>query len=340
MKDGICSKNFPKDFAAEIVTNSDGFPIYRRRDNGRSVMRSRVACDNRRVVPYNPYLCVKYNAHINVEICSTVKSVKYIFKYIHKGHDRAVAELRIAHEHEYHDQVELPPIDEIQDYLDARYVSSSEACHRIFGGPIHKHSPAVTRLAIQLPNQHLVLFQENADLRELLSRAPTSTSEGWFLLNQKDPNARRHLYLNIPKHYKWKENKWHPRSKKLKAATIGRMYFVPPSDVEKYCLRILLYSVQGARSFSDLKTSETITFLTFKEACLARGLLEGDEEWDLCPQEASSMTTLAAHFRQLFVTILEWCDPAEPGVLWKRHSEEFASDFIYEYRIAVRDLSI
>ena len=99
--------------------------------------------------------------------CSTVKSVKYTFKCIHKGHDRVVAKLRIAHEHEYYDQVELPPIDEIQDYLDARYVSSSEACHQIFGGPIHGHSPAVTRLAIHLSNQHLVLFEENADLKRI-----------------------------------------------------------------------------------------------------------------------------------------------------------------------------
>ena len=71
MKDGVCSKNFPKDFAAETVTNSDGFLIYRRRDNGRSVIRSRVACDNHWVVPYNLYLCVKYNGHINVELLNS-----------------------------------------------------------------------------------------------------------------------------------------------------------------------------------------------------------------------------------------------------------------------------
>ena len=41
------------------------------------------------MVPYNPYLCQKYNAHINVEICVTIKSVKYIYKYVFKGHDCA-----------------------------------------------------------------------------------------------------------------------------------------------------------------------------------------------------------------------------------------------------------
>jgi hypothetical protein len=45
--------------------------------------------DNRWVVPYNPYLIRTFNFHINVEECSSIKSVKYLFKYIYKGHDRA-----------------------------------------------------------------------------------------------------------------------------------------------------------------------------------------------------------------------------------------------------------
>ena len=60
-------------------------------------------------MPRNPWLCAKYNAHINVEVCSTVADVKYLYKYVYKGTDRAVVEVGT---------------DEIQSYLDGRYFPS------------------------------------------------------------------------------------------------------------------------------------------------------------------------------------------------------------------------
>ncbi len=51
--------------------------------------RGGFAFDNRWVVPYNPYLSLLFNCHINVEVCTFVTAVKYLYKYIYKGHDRA-----------------------------------------------------------------------------------------------------------------------------------------------------------------------------------------------------------------------------------------------------------
>ena len=57
MSDGKCAKKFPKTFPD---------PIYQRRNIKRTVQVNGVELDNRWVVPYNPYLLLKYNAHISV----------------------------------------------------------------------------------------------------------------------------------------------------------------------------------------------------------------------------------------------------------------------------------
>lgn len=89
MDKGVCSKHYPRDFCEHTTENEDGYPLYRRRNDGRSVQKKGVPLDNRSVVPYNRALCLKYNAHINVEVCSSISAVKYIHKYIYKGPDRA-----------------------------------------------------------------------------------------------------------------------------------------------------------------------------------------------------------------------------------------------------------
>ncbi|KAK3492687.1 uncharacterized protein B0T23DRAFT_316431, partial [Neurospora hispaniola] len=49
--------------------------------------------NNRVVVPYNLYLVLKYKYYINVEVCSIVNTIKYIYKYIYKGMDRTIVEI-------------------------------------------------------------------------------------------------------------------------------------------------------------------------------------------------------------------------------------------------------
>ncbi len=52
-----------------------------------------IELDNRWVVLHNVYLLTKYDAHINVEVCNNIHAIKYMFKYIYKGHDRATVEI-------------------------------------------------------------------------------------------------------------------------------------------------------------------------------------------------------------------------------------------------------
>jgi hypothetical protein len=102
------------------------------------------------VVPYNPFLLMRYNCHINVEACSSIKAVKYLFKYIYKGHDKA----SFAFEKEVINDGGI--INEIRQYRDAHYVSPPEAIYRIFCFHMFDVSPSVLQLQLHLPNMHSV----------------------------------------------------------------------------------------------------------------------------------------------------------------------------------------
>lgn len=60
------------------------------------------------------------------------------------------------------------------------------------------------------------------------------------------------------------------------------------------------------------------TYTTFQSACAARGLLEGDDEWDQCLREAGEIQT-GHQLRQLFASILLHNDPLDPLSLYGRH---------------------
>ncbi|CAN0912558.1 hypothetical protein LINGRAHAP2_LOCUS27427 [Linum grandiflorum] len=88
MKDNKCSKFFPKPFAAETTFDDRGSVTYRRRKTNITSDRSGTGLGNAYVVPYNRDLIVKYQAHINVEVCHKGQLIKYLFKYITKGPDQ------------------------------------------------------------------------------------------------------------------------------------------------------------------------------------------------------------------------------------------------------------
>lgn len=91
MKDSSCSKRFPKSFNDETFVDGLGFPVYRRQNMGRYVLKNGTHMDNRWVVPYNLALLKKFQGHLNVEWCNKTNLFKYLFKYLTKDHDKARA---------------------------------------------------------------------------------------------------------------------------------------------------------------------------------------------------------------------------------------------------------
>lgn len=124
LKDGKCSKRFPKQFQEETILDADNYPAYKRANNGKTFERPRkYIVDNRYVVPYCPTLLLVFNCHLNVEIVSSTKSVKYLFKYAYKGNDTAAITIS-----DRLDNSATFDHDETQMYIESRYASPSEAC--------------------------------------------------------------------------------------------------------------------------------------------------------------------------------------------------------------------
>ncbi|CAJ0761863.1 8612_t:CDS:2, partial [Entrophospora sp. SA101] len=306
MKNGRCSKGYPKHFQESTAVNNDGYPIYKRRDNGKTVEVHGATLDNRWVVPYNPYLSTRYDCHINVEICSSITAVKYLFKYVYKGHDRATVEIRRQnHKQESNDEISL--------YLDARYVSASEASWRLFHYRLHDRSPAVVHLQVHLPGQHRVIFRDDECLENVVERANSekTTLTAWFQANTLYPEARELTYGNFPTQwvYNRQTNKWSPR---------------------QLC---------GATSFENLRIVNGVLYNTFKEACAILGLLQNGEEWDQCLAKAAQVQT-GSQLRNLFATLLLFCDPVRPENLWEKYFYALSDDMRFQVHDNVENTDI
>ena len=95
----------------------DGYPSYKRKNDGKKIMRRNQTIDNRFVVPYCPGLLRIFNCHINVKVVYSVKSVKYLYKYVYKGHDAA----NIIVEESNNER--LINNDDVRSFIETRYVN-------------------------------------------------------------------------------------------------------------------------------------------------------------------------------------------------------------------------
>ena len=195
-----CVRGYPKDMSRDTVIIADGYPRYCRRGRFTATLRDgRIVSDNW-VVPHNKYLLMRYQCHLNIEVCAHFRCFKYVYKYTFKPPDHTAV-----------------TIDEIDAHLSGRLLSASEAVYRLLALPLHKEWPSVIRLDIHLPRQHRMVFDPTADEDQLLQQLETTTSTlmGWFQLNRDDAFARTLLYHDVPSHYVWDKSQWTKRTRKV-----------------------------------------------------------------------------------------------------------------------------
>ena len=98
---GICKDGYP--YAYTVATEDrrsavNKHPAYKRRTPEQHPGSVKVNTTGNRVrtitsadiVPFSPYLTLKFDAHINVERCNAISAVKYLHKYVWKGPDMAM----------------------------------------------------------------------------------------------------------------------------------------------------------------------------------------------------------------------------------------------------------
>lgn len=135
-------------------------------------------------------LLSKFQAHINMEYCNSVKWIKYAYKYVNKDHEMAV--FGISSER----------TNEVMQYQFGRYISSNEAVWQILQFLIHERHPTVVHLSIHLENCQRVYFTTES-AATVVDHPRNTTLTAFFQLCQQDPFARTLLYPEIPSYYTW-----------------------------------------------------------------------------------------------------------------------------------------
>jgi hypothetical protein len=191
-----CSRHYPMPMSPTTVLIPDAYPRYRRRGQFIATARDGRFISDDWVVAHNKFLLLRYQCHINTEVCTHFRAFKYVYKYTFKLPDyTAIA------------------VDEIEAHLSGRLLTASEAVHRLLELPLHKEWPPVMRLDVHLPMQQRMVFDPTDDENALLAQvtATKSTLLAWFELNAVDAFARTLLYHEVPSHFTWINTQWQRR---------------------------------------------------------------------------------------------------------------------------------
>jgi hypothetical protein len=172
----------------------------------------------------------------------------------------------------------------------------------------------------------MVLFANDDDVQEVATGSAISIMmfTEWFKTNQKSKVARSLMFDQFLQQWVW--------NRKLKRWTmckrgfaIGRMYYVHPTSGERYYLRMLLNCVKGATSYEHLRIVDGREHDTFKDACIAMGLLVNDNEWDQVLEEVGVWAS-GRLLRDMFAAMLMFCEVMNPRQLWDAHWEFLSDD--------------
>ncbi|KIJ40641.1 hypothetical protein M422DRAFT_109402, partial [Sphaerobolus stellatus SS14] len=253
----------------------------------------RLTEEERWIAPHVPEFIDQFDCHIYFDVSSTVQVFMYMYKYVFKGPDHINFQIQ-------NPEREKNLTDEVNDYINGRYLSATEAAWRILGFQITSKKPAVTCLPVHLPNQNRIQFNQGQNRQ-------TSTVSNLirYFFRPLDPNFNALLYTEYFQqyvHYPYRLNEdlrddetleqiipgtsaRHKISKRMTGEIVARLQTIPLTAGETFYLRALL-AHRPARSFQDLRTIGNNVYSTFHEAAIAFGLFHDHNEGYYALQEA------------------------------------------------------
>jgi hypothetical protein len=302
-KRGWCIYGFPQPVQPHTVVDENGRVKYRRRSEQDAWITS-----------YIPALLKLMQCHIYVDVCFTTEVVLYLYKYFYKGPDTTRFNI-IAEE-------AIPPRSEIDDFQNARYLSSTEAAWRILRYHITTNSPSVVAIGIHLPDQQLPQMIRTASI------ASSVTKLMIYLHRPLAPEFDNMRLLQFYKAYtitpvpasKWpvpllKPGEYtisitdrgalqHYRiSRRGSRRVVTRLKSYPPRTGELFYLRAVLQHHAG-RSWNDLYTVAGVQYTSFQATAIALGLFPRDGEAHFAMTEAIDASYSPGQLRFLFASIL------------------------------------
>ncbi|XP_076057180.1 uncharacterized protein LOC143034695 [Oratosquilla oratoria] len=331
-KPGQCAKGFPKTCRNDLLFGNNGYPEYIRRSIGEGGHSFQLklkdgikTIDNSWVVPYNPFLCVKYDAHINVECSNSIKAIAYVTKYVNKGSDRILFTKTSG---------ENDVVNEVKNFQEARYINANEATWKIFKFDIHKSSPPVFPLDIHLEGENSVFYSEKVSEKELTSKVQKDTQlTAFFKLCKKDEFAATLYYSQLPFHYVYDAQKAIWEERLGRTYSLGRIRAVTTKTVELFYLRLLLTHKKGPKSFEDLRTIDGVMYGTNREAVKALGLLSDEETWKETILDIINHTNDRNQLRETYASMLVFSDLEDQSGIWEEVKDYFSSDYLHKAKL-------
>ncbi|KAL5542547.1 hypothetical protein UlMin_010257 [Ulmus minor] len=221
-KVGTCKNKYPKPFCYVTAREENSYAIYRRHANGEKINIGKAILDSSWVVPYNLFLLANFDCHMIVEVCSTIKAIKYMYKYIYMGHDQVAFNVNAS--------LDKGTINEIDNFQSTIWIYAPEVMWMIYRFVLNEMHPTIYSLHLHLENKQLVNFRTCDNLLNIanLDLYSRSMLTEFFKMNSMNEMARTLLYSDFHEYFVWngQDKLW---TSLKKGVVIGRIITTYPT---------------------------------------------------------------------------------------------------------------